>query len=68
MSDLIEALQIMLKYCDPKYPTCCIHDTLIVAVDPAVVAQNDKERLHVLGFAPSVEFDHCFVSYRFGSN
>ena len=34
MEDLIKALQILLKYGNPKYPTVCEHDILyIVGID-----------------------------------
>lgn len=65
MKDLIEALQIFLKYGNPYSPTHCEHDILMismhVAVDPADVARLDE-----LGFFYSSEYD-CWVSFRFGS-
>lgn len=64
MSNLIEALQIFLKYGDPIRPTHCEHDTLHVCIDPALVSEEDKTRLEELGFDASEE---CFYSYRYGS-
>lgn len=66
MNDLIEALQIFLKYTDTKYPTHCEHDILTVNVDPALVSKEDKERLHDLDFDADDTYCH-FYSYRFGS-
>ena len=66
MKDLIEALQIFLKYGNPKYPTCCEHDTLYVLCDPEKVSQKDLHRLDALGFIAD-DAEHGFHSYRFGS-
>lgn len=65
MKELIEALQIFLKYGDPENPTHCEHDELwICGIDPNDVTDEDKERLDKLGFF----FDgDGFKSYRFGS-
>lgn len=65
MSELIEALQILLKYDDPDYPTHCEHDVLHVAVDPELVSDEDKNRLDELGFFED-EFEG-FSSYKFGN-
>jgi hypothetical protein len=66
MSKLIEALQILLKYGDPAYPTHCEHDVLtIVGIEPSKVSKDDKSRLKELGFF--VGEDDCFQSFRFGS-
>jgi hypothetical protein len=69
MSDLIEALQILLKYGNPKYPTHCEHDVLTIwGIDPSNVTEDDKEKLDELGFFISNEDgDECFRSFRFGS-
>lgn len=64
MKELIEALQIFLKYDNPTYPTHCEHDVLWVLIDPDLVSDEDKKRLGELGFF--VE-DDCFQSFRFGS-
>lgn len=67
MSDLIKALQIFLKYGDPKYPTCCAHDTLIICgIDPDQVSEVDKATLNQLGFFVCSS-DGCFKSFRYGS-
>lgn len=67
MSDLIEALTILLKYGNPRNPTYCEHDTLtIVDIDPNGVTPEDRARLDELGFFVS-EADRCFQSYRYGS-
>jgi len=42
MKELIEALQILLKYENPTYPTWCEHDTLhICEIDPTKVSQEE---------------------------
>ena len=64
MKKLIEAFQIFLKYSDTEYPTHCEHDTLHVCVDPNLVSDEDKEKLHELGF--SYDSEH-FYSYKYGS-
>lgn len=66
MSDLIEALQIFLRYGNPKYPTHCEHDKLYIAINPKLVSEEDKKRLHELGFFADTEASG-FKSYRFGS-
>lgn len=70
MSDLLEAIQIFLKYGDPYAPTHCEHDVLTVMIDPADVSDEDKDRLEELGFkAGGYESwpDSMFQSFRFGS-
>lgn len=66
MNELIEALQIMAKYDQPKFPTHCEHDVLYVAVDPALVSKEDIKKLDDLGFFLD-EWGRGFQSYRFGS-
>ena len=68
MKNLIEALQILMKYCgDVKYPTCCDHDEFFVnCVSPDDVSHEDLQRLDELGFVPYE--DYGFISYRYGSN
>ena len=66
MEDLIKALQIFLKYGNPKYPTNCSHDELFVNIDPEKVSKEDIETLDELGFFPNE--DLCgFSSFKFGS-
>jgi hypothetical protein len=66
MKDLIEALQIFLKYGNPDYPTNCSHDLLTVCIDPTLVSQEDIQKLDELGFFVA-EADECFQSWKFGS-
>jgi hypothetical protein len=67
MSDLIEALQIFLKYGNPPYPTHCEHDELtICGIEPSAVSEEDKHRLDELGFFVD-ESEDCFMSFKFGS-
>lgn len=69
MKDLIEALQIFLKYGDPYSPTHCEHDVLtIVGISPNDVSDEDKARLDELGFIVGNEYgEDEFMSFRFGS-
>ena len=65
MSDLIEALQIFLKYSNPDYPTHCEHDCLhICGIDPEEISTKDLKRLDDLGFYKDGD---GFISSRFGS-
>ena len=67
MKDLIEALQIFLKYGNPYNPTHCEHDILTVCgIEPSDVSKEDKAKLGKLGFCVS-DSEECFCSYRFGS-
>lgn len=71
MDDLIEALTILRKYGNPKYPTHCEHDELVVCgIKPSAVSAEDKGRLDELGFIVSTDEDDedaYFLSFRFGS-
>ncbi len=69
MEDLIEALNIFLKYTDTKYPTNCSHDELaIMDVNPNDVSMEDIIKLEELGFIVSdVDGDKYFMSFKFGS-
>jgi hypothetical protein len=68
MDKLIKALQILLKYGNPAYPTHCEHDVLRVLIDPKDVSETDLAELQALGFSPSDENgDRCFKSFRYGS-
>lgn len=68
MKDLIEALNIFLKYANPRNPTHCEHDILyICGIDPDVVSAEDKEKLKRLGFTVGQENEDMFYSFRFGS-
>jgi len=67
MEDLIAALQILLKYGNPKWPTCCEHDGLHIGdSDNADVTDADKAELERLGFEEDTT-DGGFYSFRFGS-
>lgn len=81
MEDLIKALQILLKYGNPKYPTNCEHDELVICgIDPLKVSKEDRAELDKLGFFVSSETndtdedaeldpegDYYFMSFRYGS-
>ena len=67
MEDLIEALQIFLKYGNPNYPIECGWQELYTCgIDPAAVSTEDTARLSELGFFVR-EGAKCFESYRFGN-
>ena len=66
MSDLIKALQILLKYGDPDYPTHCEHDVLhICGIHYYSVSEEDRETLKELGFI--LGDDESFQSFKYGS-
>lgn len=66
MKELIEALQILIKYGDPKYPTSCDHDILyIMGIRYSDVSEDDRKRLGDLGFHEG-EWDN-FYSTKFGA-
>ena len=66
MSDSIKALQILLKYGNPDYPTHCEHDVLtICGIHPSDVSEADLAELDDLGFF--VGGEDCFQSFKFGS-
>jgi DNA-binding protein YbaB len=70
MEDLIKALQILLKYGNPKWPTHCEHDIMIINIDPAIVSDEDIKKLEALDVSAeysSTYGDPCFYSYRYGS-
>lgn len=69
MENLIKALQILLQYGNPDYPTHCEHDILtIVGIDPADVSEADKDELDKLGFFVGNEYgEEAFHSFRYGS-
>ena len=69
MEKLIEALQILLKYGNPSRPTHCEHDLLtICGIEPAIVSEEDKDKLKDFGFFVSFEYgEEEFHSYRYGS-
>lgn len=68
MKDLIEALQIFLKYGNPYAPTHCEHDVLTVMIDPSDVTDEDILKLEKLGFNVGSDYgEEMFTSFRFGS-
>ena len=69
LSQLIEALNIFLKYGDPAYPTHCEHDCLIICgIQPDDVSKGDKDKLEELGFSVDNEYgDPHFMSSKYGS-
>jgi len=69
MEKLIEALQILLRYGNPPYPTHCEHDILMICgIDPEIVSVEDRMKLEDLGFTTSDSYgDPCFISFRYGS-
>lgn len=67
MEQLIQALQIFLKYGNPNNPTHCEHDEMtICGISPEDVSDEDKKKLDELGFFVS-DSDNCFRSFKFGS-
>ena len=67
MEDLIKALQILLKYGNPKYPTVCEHDILyIVGIDLEKISIEDINELENLGFNINIEESEIY-SFKFGS-
>lgn len=67
MEDLIKALQILLKYGNPKYPTVCEHDILyIVGIDIEKISIEDITELENLGFNINIEESEIY-SFKFGS-
>jgi len=69
MSDLLEAIQIFLKYGNADYPFQCTHDTLYVCgYDISEFDKDDLFRLDELGFIVTDDFgDSDFKSYKYGS-
>lgn len=69
MENLIKALQILLKYGNPDYPTHCEHDVMYICdIDPDDVSEADKAELEELGFFVSDESGESgFMSFRYGS-
>jgi hypothetical protein len=66
MKELIEALQIFLKYGDIPHPTGCEHDELSVYVNPETVSKEDIKKLDELGFTADHEYER-FYSFKYGS-
>lgn len=69
MEDLIKALQILLKYGNPAYPTHCEHDVLhICGIDVSSVTAGDRDALERLGFYFDEGNEEAgFYSFKYGS-
>ena len=67
MKELIEALQIFLKYGNPKFPTHCEHDELYVRIESNLVSDEDKIKLEELGFHVNTDVGG-FSSRKYGSS
>ncbi|MDD5008563.1 MAG: hypothetical protein PHC68_09245 [Syntrophorhabdaceae bacterium] len=72
MKDLIEALQIFLKYKNETYPTHCEHDVMyIMDVTKEEVSEEDRKRLGELGFIYDEDSDEGagegWMSFKYGS-
>ena len=66
MDELIEALNIFLRYANLRNPTHCEHDELWIAgIDPGEISDEDKATLDELGFF--INDEGAFMSFRFGS-
>lgn len=63
LSELIEALQILLKYGDPASPLRCSENLIIGGIDPATVSAEDKLRLKDLDFEDWGEGDFRSFQY-----
>lgn len=69
MKELLEAIIIMAKYTDDKYPTNCNHDELrFNTIDTTKVSKKDLKRLDELGFIDDRDDIGGFISFKFGSN
>ena len=68
LSNLIEALQILLKYDNPLWPFHCEHDVLYINVDPKKVSKEDVKTLDEFGIFPDEENEDGFMSYAYGSS
>jgi hypothetical protein len=77
MKELIEALQILLKYGNPNYPTNCEHDELSIhGIEAEDITKEDVIKLYELGFTVWIEGvendEHIpdeskIFSYKYGS-
>jgi hypothetical protein len=67
MEDLIKALQIFLKYGNPRNPSHCEHDYFYININPKLVSEEDKAELDKLGFFVDGEYGgDGFGSFRYG--
>lgn len=63
MQDLIQALELALKY-DKRAATHCEHDVLYIVMDNSSVSPEDEALFDKLSFNKS---DDGYESFRFGS-
>lgn len=66
MEQLIEALQIFLKYDNPTWPTHCEHEILYIIGDYSAMSTEDKAKLEELGFHWDAAMDG-WASFKYGS-
>lgn len=66
MEDFIKALQILLKYGNPRNPFHCEHDYLYIDIQSDLVSEEDKVELKSMGIFEDEE-NGGFGSYRYGS-
>lgn len=67
MKNLIEALQIFLKYGNPDHSTHCEHDAPPINISSDLMSEEDIKRLQELGFHPDKKGAEYFYSFKFGS-
>lgn len=67
MENLIKALQILLKYGNPDYPTNCSHDIMRFDIESNIVSEEDIAALEDLKVYVDDEFE-SFYSTFYGSN
>ena len=66
LDELIRALTILRRYGNPRRPTYCEHDELMICnIDPDAVSGEEIEELDALGFFRTD--DGGFKSFRYGS-
>lgn len=67
LSEIVEILQIVLKYGDTLWPTICVRDKpWICNVDVEAITAEDRVRLEELGLRYN-DADKSYTSYAFGS-
>ena len=68
IEDLIKALQIFLKYGNPRNPSHCEHDYFYISINPELVSEEDIIELDTLGFFIDKEYGgEGFGSFRYSS-
>lgn len=68
MEDLIKALNIFVKYGNPRNPFHCEHDYLYVDIPFEQVSEEDIAELNKLGFHADDQYGNGgFGSFRYGS-